>query len=386
MKLCILGRQPELSLAELEARIGAQNIQRFKNAAIVDDGARALNHLNLGGTLKIAEIVAEVTSSDTETIFTAARNWVADAVIAFPEGKISIGVSAYGLRLPAERIQQFALSLKKAAKAAGRSVRVVPNKNSEMNTAQVLHNRLTDERNIELILASDGKKTIIARTISVQNIEEYSERDYGRPKRSARVGMLPPKLAQMMLNLSRVQHEQTVLDPFCGTGVVLQEAGLMGCRIYGTDLSEDMVRYTRDNIAWLSDLYRISLEKFFEVADATTHTWRPPIDFVVCETYLGKPLTQLPRPEVLEEIRTECNEITTKFLRNLASQLAPGTRCTIAVPAWATKRGFLHLPVIDQLSELGYNRDSFVHASDAELIYHRPDQIVARELLVLIRK
>jgi tRNA G10 N-methylase Trm11 len=386
MKLCILGRQPELSLAELEARVGAQNIQRFKNAAIVDDSARPLNHLSLGGTLKIADIVTEVAGTDTEMVLTAARNWVTDAVVAFPEGKISVGVSVYGLRLSAERIQQFALSLKKAAKSTGRSVRIVPNKSAEMNAAQVLHNRLTDERNMELILATNGKKTIIARTISVQDIEEYSERDYGRPKRSARVGMLPPKLAQMMLNLARVQHEQTVLDPFCGTGVVLQEAALMGCRIYGTDISEEMVRYTRDNIAWLSDLYRMPIEKFFEIADATSYTWRPPLDFVVCETYLGKPLIQLPRPEALEEIRTECNEITTKFLKNLAPQLASGVRCTIAIPAWATKRGFLHLPVIDQLSELGYNRDSFVHASDAELIYHRPDQIVARELLVLIRK
>lgn len=386
MKLCILGRQPELSLAELEARVGAQNIQRFKNAALVDDSARTLNHLSLGGTLKIAEVATEVDSTETEAILTAARDWVTTTVTNFPEGKISIGVSVYGLRLPPARIQQFALSLKKAVKTAGRSVRVVPNKTTEMNTAQVLHNRLTDERNIELILASDGQKTIIARTLSVQNIEEYSERDYGRPKRSARVGMLPPKLAQMMLNMAQVQHGQTVLDPFCGTGVVLQEAALMGCRIYGTDISEEMVRYTRDNIAWLSDLYQVSIEKFFETADATSATWRPPVNFVVCETYLGKPLTSLPRPEILEEIRHECNEITTKFLRNLATQLAPGTRCTIAIPAWATKRGFLHLPVVDQLSELGYNRDSFVHASDAKLVYHRPDQIVARELLVLIRK
>ena len=48
--------------------------------------------------------------------------------------------------------------------------------------------------------------------------------------------MLPPKLAQIIVSLSGTQPGQTVLDPFCGTGVVLQEALIMGAIVYGFDL------------------------------------------------------------------------------------------------------------------------------------------------------
>jgi tRNA G10 N-methylase Trm11 len=177
-----------------------------------------------------------------------------------------------------------------------------------------------------------------------------------------------------------------VLDPFCGTGVVLQEAALLGCEVYGTDLQERMVRYTRDNIAWLQDYKQKPIEKFFEVADATNHTWRPPLEKVVCETYLGQPLSGLPKPEKLQEIIRDCNTITSKFLRNLHNQLPTGARCTIAVPAWRVGNQFKHLELLDHLEDLGYNRVSFQHSGDTDMIYHREDQIVARELLVLIVK
>ena len=75
----------------------------------------------------------------------------------------------------------------------------------------------------------------------VQNISAYAMRDQKRPKRDAFVGMLPPKLAQIMINLALGDQEpkdKLLLDPFCGTGVLLQEALLMGLKVYGTDLSQ----------------------------------------------------------------------------------------------------------------------------------------------------
>jgi len=44
-----------------------------------------------------------------------------------------------------------------------------------------------------------------------------------------------------------------------------------------------------------------------------------------------------------------------------------------------------HLPLLDHLEKMGYNRVSFEHASAEELVYYRPDQLVARELLVITR-
>ncbi len=82
----------------------------------------------------------------------------------------------------------------------------------------------------------------------------------------------------------------------------------------------------------------------------------------------------------------QCNDIAQGFLQNLRRQVTPGTRCCIAAPAWFDGKTFLHLPVIDDLEKIGYNRISFKHVGKSSLIYHRSDQIVARELLVLTVK
>jgi tRNA G10 N-methylase Trm11 len=54
----------------------------------------------------------------------------------------------------------------------------------------------------------------------VQNIDEYSKRDYSKD-RDMQIGMLPPKLSQMMINLS---GGKTIYDPFVGLGTVLIES------------------------------------------------------------------------------------------------------------------------------------------------------------------
>ena len=49
-------------------------------------------------------------------------------------------------------------------------------------------------------------------------------------------GSMSPKLARCMVNLSRVTEGDLVLDPFCGTGGILIEAGIIGCKVVGSDI------------------------------------------------------------------------------------------------------------------------------------------------------
>jgi tRNA G10 N-methylase Trm11 len=181
---------------------------------------------------------------------------------------------------------------------------------------------------------------------------------------------------------------KTVLDPFCGTGVVLQEAALMGYSAYGTDLEPRMISYSDENMAWLNAEYGVPVDSLrTEVGDATEHTWTAPIDVVAGETYLGRPFTAKPEAEILAQTAQDCNTIIKKFLRNIHSQVAPGTRMCLAIPAWQTSPNqFKFLPLIDQIEDLGYNRIRFEHVSDDQLIYYRSDQYVARQLLIIISK
>ena len=326
-----------------------------------------------------------------------------------PEGKMQLGLSLYGFNETLQRITATGLNLKKAIRKTNRSVRLIPNKASELNSAQVIHNKLTGPQGWELVFIRDSNKTIVAQTIKVQDITSYTERDRERPNRDAKVGMLPPKLAQIIINLAAGQLpeaalqsiceipagepiprpllNQTVLDPFCGTGVILQEAMLMGYGVYGTDLEQRMMDYSQANIDWLSDHYPINKhDSRFEKADARFYTWPGEFDFIASEVYLGRPFTRQPSPEIVQQTISECQLIIRKFLQNIASQIKPGTRLCLAVPAWQTKQNqFQHLPLIDQIADLGYTRMSFEHARDDQLIYYRPDQIVARELIVITR-
>lgn len=385
--ISILGRQPALGLAELESLYGAKYIQPIGNtAALLDLPSVEINMAQLGGSQKLCKFLTYLPTTELPAIMKYISATLPDHFKYVPSGKIHIGFSFYGYNFNPGKINAAALGLKKQLKSASRGVRIIPNKQPELNTAQILHNQLVGPNGMELVCIKWGKRTVLAQTIAIQDIEAYAARDQARPKRDARVGMLPPKLAQIILNLVNPAADSAILDPFCGTGVVLQEALLMGHDVYGTDLEERMIEYSKDNLEWLSSKIDLTSRTYLlETGDATSFEWQP-FDTIACETYLGRPFSAEPKPDTLAEVMQDVDTIHRKFLKNVARQTKPGFKMCIAVPAWRSKSGFKHLKTLDSLEEIGYNRVSFVHAGNQEMIYHRDNQIVGRELVVLIRK
>jgi tRNA G10 N-methylase Trm11 len=413
--LMVLGRQPALGLAELESLYGASKIRPVgEKVAVADVDPCFLAFDRLGGSVKFCRILTTLDTTNWKEIEKFLVQVSPGHSERMPEGKMRLGLSAIGFPVDVSQLGATALTLKKAIKKTGRNVRVTPNKSLELNTAQVLHNGLVKETGWELNLIRDDSRTIIAQTVKVQDIESYTQRDRERPKRDTKVGMLPPKLAQIIINLAvgelpedelqnicdiplgepipRSLLDKTILDPFCGTGVIIQEAVLMGYNAYGTDIDQRMVNYSNYNVmTWLRGWYDFQASVGIGQNDATNGTWEHidtnEIDFVASETYLGRPLTSLPDAEILAQNTADCNLIIKKFLRNIHDQIKPGTRLCLAVPAWQIKRDqFKFLPLIDQISDLGYNRVSFEHLGNESLIYYRSDQLVARQLLVITRK
>lgn len=410
--LLILGRQPRLGLAELESLYGKDKVRPAGDqAAVVDIDPCLLAFDRLGGSVKFCKVLGQLDTVKWREVEKFLVQTAPGHSERMPAGKMHLGLSLYGFTESVKQIEASGLTLKKAIRATGRPVRLVPNKTAELSSAQVLHNRLTAANGWELVMVRDGSRTVIAQTVRIQDIDSYTLRDRSRPKRDARVGMLPPKLAQIIINLAagRLPEErlasicdipageqiprphlgQTLLDPFCGTGVVLQEAALMGYDVYGSDLEPRMIDYTKANLAWLNANYHLegSYGFRFQAADATVASWEAPIDIVASETYLGRPFTGRPGAEVLAQTIADCQLIIKRCLQNLHGQLAPGTRLCLALPAWQlSKNEFKRLPLIDQISDLGYNRVSFVHAGEQDLLYYREDQIVARQLLVITRQ
>ncbi len=387
----ILGRQPELGLAELESLYGAESVRPVgTTAAIVELMPSSIPFARLGGAVKLCRVLYSIPSTKWPDIQRALEKLVPRHLGGLEEGKIQLGLSLYDLQASPKQIMAGGLTLKKALRNLGRSVRLTPNVEPALSSAQVLHNHLTGQTGCEIVLIRDGTKTICAQTVHVQDINAYTLRDRNRPKRDARVGMLPPKLAQIIVNLATgptvPELETVVLDPFCGTGVVLQEAALMGYGIYGTDLEQRMIDYSAANLAWLQQTHQVSQEPLLHIGDATDVSWQHPFAIVACETYLGRPLSSWPDPEKMKTIINTCNLIIEKFLRNIRAQAKPGTRLCLALPAWRNPSGTIHhLPLLDHLTDLGYNRVDFKYVRAEQMVYYRPDQFVARKLLVLIK-
>jgi len=461
--LCILGRQPALGLAELESLYGAAKLQPIAETAVlvhVDPCLLAFDRL--GGSIKFCKLLTVLETTDWKQI----EKFLVEVSPGHSErmesGKMHLGLSAIGLNVTVQQLQATALTLKKAIRKTGRSVHVIPNNELQLSSAQVFHNKLTSPTGWELIFIREGNKTYVAQTVKVQNIDAYAARDQARPKRDSRVGMLPPKLAQIIVNLAvgelpdeakqsvcEIPPDQPIpqqhfsstllLDPFCGTGVIPQEALLMGYDVLDSDLEKRMVDFTDANLSWLKAKYPAIPSYELEVGDATTHQWERKPTIIASETYLGRPFSALPTPDILKQVISDVNTIHKKFLQNVLAQTEPGVRLCLAVPAWnkggsrnisadamqgkaeqrtkpymkygagaaqvltqqraASSSGvggyathqagaaddFWHLPVLDHLTDMGYTRLSFVHAKNEDLIYHREGQIVGRELIVLIR-
>ncbi len=399
--LCILGRQPALGIAELESLFGASVLRPIGNyAALLDVEPAVIDFSRLGGTVKFCKVLTTLDTTDWSRIQNFLETVIVPHTQELPEGKMKLGLSVYGLNIGVKQLNATALGIKKVIKNSGRSIRVVPNNELYLNSAQVLHNQLTSQLGWELVFVRDGQKTIIAQNIAEQDIEAYARRDQGRPKRDAQVGMLPPKLAQIIINLAcgnvkpaditcdvLEYKDDAILDPFCGTGVVLQESLLMGYKAYGTDLEPRMIDYSEVNLDWISNIYKIPKENYkLEQGDATNHIWQFDFKFIAGETYLGRPFNVLPTPQILQETISDTNLILKRSLQNISRQIKSGTRLCLALPAWKLQNGFKHLPLLDSLTDMGYNRLSLVHAGEKDLIYHRDGQVVARELVILIKK
>lgn len=400
MIICILGRQPELGLAEIEAVYNVTPKLISRSIARLDISSdKVLAKANrLGSIVKIIECVQDD--------FIISKNSIAslcDKLFASTEGRITIGISYYANKATKRSATNLAEAFRDQLKQSGHSVRLTPITDATLSTATILHNGLANQNPKKLELnfiqprgvesGNNDKQLIVGRTIFVQDIDAYTIRDRRRPRRDARNGMLPPKLAQTMINLAISASdtsgltEVNLLDPFCGTGVVLQEAALMGANVYGTDLNPDMVDNTKVNLAWLKKTHHLSFNPNLAIGDATAFDWKEwakpdQINVVTTETYLGRPYTTTPSTTELKYNITACNVIISKFLLNISKQLPKGAGLCIGVPVWFVRDHINHLPCVKDIAHFGFTNQTI----GANLIYHRQGQLVGRELLVLQKR
>ena len=109
MYIAILGRQPALGMAELEHLYGADKTHWFSDQSATVKTSR-FSIERLGGTQKAGEVVIELTGGDWHRVSQKIVQAYTQAWSSF-DGKITLGISAYGFNIPAREVQKTGIIL-----------------------------------------------------------------------------------------------------------------------------------------------------------------------------------------------------------------------------------------------------------------------------------
>lgn len=367
----LLGKTPLLSQEEIRSLFKPQEVIDARYSFVVVETEREPDYRflhRLGGVLSIAKVL------DREI-----HEYLLEHAT---EGKL-----VYGLSLLGEKpflLKRMLLDTKKKLKAAGASSRFVNKDFNNLSTVQIAKEGLM-KRETHIVVCSGGKTRYVGVTIAIQDFHSYAARDYHKPFRDARMGMLPPKLAQMMLNIAtRGRTDVTVYDPFCGSGTVLVEGLLLGCDVTGSDISERNIDGTRVNVQWALNEYKLDPEK---AKDIFVHDARekfpklPSNTVIVTEGYLGPPRRMLPSETMQLKIFEEIHELYQNFFLRLSTSLSKGSRVCITLPFFRSKTPY-YFPFRGAYIQNGFKVIPFFVP---HLNYERDEQIVGREVVIFER-
>jgi tRNA (guanine10-N2)-dimethyltransferase len=401
--LFYLGREPLLSLAELCSSVEADGtggtVRRVaRSVAALEPGSPIdAGHMirRLGGTVRIGEPLEE------SPVFPAGAEDLAGVLVphlvsASRErgSKINFGISLYPDRgTPRVDLKRVAGIAKERLAEAGVSARyVLPLRGTDLSAAQTTENRL-DTDGIEFLVTGTGEGLLLARTRAVQAVTEEAGRDMQKPDRRLREGLLPPKIARIMVNLARRPGTSNLLDPFCGSGVVLMEAALLGLRPVGSDRSDSAVSSARKNLEWLLEREarpeaRGSQVFQADVQDLSTHLPPLSMDAAATEPYLGPPLRGPLPDDKAESLSRELRDLYLRALAEIRIVLRPGGRCVLVTPVFRTRSGLRAVDVRKDLPLIGFREYNPLLgcegvAGDTGLQHSRPGQNVKRNFLIL---
>ncbi len=374
----VFGSQPALSLAEAKAIYPDADFQLFGSAAVSRtdiDPVAAVERL--GGTVKAGRILLELSAK--QNIF----DGLVELIQTHPRGrKILFSITVFGHHPEIDR--KFPIEFKRKLQEAGLSARWFADENKQVSPAAVKKAGLLDE-GYDICLFASEKGCAIGFSETVQDPDAWTMRDMGRPFRDAQNGMLPPKLARLLVNLAGADTNRHLLDPFCGSGTIPMEASLMGYKqISGSDNDPQQVKDTQGNMRWLADRGLITHQAFadmrFVVSEAAfAHTRiSTPVDVIVTEGYLGTPLKGRESMDMLEAEAEGIERTWTEALPTFARMQPAGGILVGIWPILTSANGEVEINVEEAAEAAGY---TFVGPKD--LVYSRPEQYVQRHIIVL---
>jgi len=151
----------------------------------------------------------------------------------------------------------------------------------------------TKNRKVDLVHPAIELRAIVTETTAYVGIKKaeidtshfQQRRGHLRPFLSPIT--LHPKIARALVNLSSVKTNEVLLDPFCGTGGILIEAGLLGAQVIGSDVEQKMIEGCKKNL----EFYHLKNYELYcsDIGDISTHVGS--VDAVVTDFPYAKSTT-----------------------------------------------------------------------------------------------
>lgn len=258
--LCIQSQEhPELPLAELKAVMECENI--IADIEVITEGLVILRNISkedidsyykiltkrLGYTHEVHELIKR---SDADN---------------FDEDMASIIWSEYIDETFAVRVKRFNTEIDTVATERRSGTLILENcENIKVN--------LSKPKTLIRVVAHQNDIYVAIERIKLNKKHFEDSKPHKRP--FFYPGSMNPKLARCMVNLSRIKEGQLLLDPFCGTGGILIEAGLIGCKVVGSDVYWKMKNGTSINLDYygITDYRTFNLDvrelKMYEKVDS----------------------------------------------------------------------------------------------------------------------
>ena len=380
-----LGNFKGLSEAELKRvleiyGISTDSVKNFSKKVLIVDSKNINNDLvvrvfnRLGGFVRVGEIV-----DNLENFIDLDSN-----------DKVVFGISYLGNKdFDIDKIQKLSVEIKNNYKKKSISSRYIIPKKYELNSAQVTSNSIL-EKGFELCIIENKDQQIYGNTLAIQDIESFAQRDYNKPNIDTRMGMLPPKLARIMCNLTGLKVG-TIWDPFCGSGTVPMEASVLGYNVLASDIDSDAVKATKANIIWLAENGYISdilYETFqFDISRPDTKILnklrKTEIDAIVFEPYMGPPQKRVLKPEKADLLLNDVRNLLLRF-RRVVENSFKGKVIVMIIPSYKTVNGWKTFG-IREIFDKRWNVLNKQYTQE-DLKWERNNSIISRNIFILEKR
>lgn len=373
-----LGANRELSSKELETTF-TRDVALFSNFAILEMSKKELNRKfeELGGSIRAGEIIEKINNIEG----------VVDKICLDTEKNHQEGKKTkIAFCLENSKWKKYGKLLFKEVKNKLKekiSLRVVNRDLKNLDNFAFKKEKLNSDGNAEYVIIFSNE-IFLGKTISIQNADDFITRDVKKPIRDMEVGMLPAKLARIMINLARENGylPQKIYDPFCGTGTVLLEGLSIKLKIAGSDISEKMVSATKKNTKWyyddknnkkpffIKDIFTKDVQEQFK----KTELIKIKDSVVVSEGFLGRIFTRKISEKDFLSQKEYLFPLYRKMFLNFKNEFE---KIVIALPFWKGKKqdySFIE-DLINFIEKIGLSVDS------EPILYIRKDQVVGRTIV-----